>query len=86
MFCMPYLFLLLKVFIVARGLGGGGLQEKVGNVEKTIHFQRSASHLNKEYIVSLLIYYVSIFHMPRVVRLRLDHIQRNFLFLWGGGN
>ena len=33
---------------------------------------------------SLPIYYMSILHMPRVVRLRLDHIQRNVLA--GGGN
>ena len=31
---------------------------------------------------NLLIYFMSIFQLPRVVRLRLEHIQRDFL--WGG--
>ncbi|KAJ9686044.1 hypothetical protein PVL29_015095 [Vitis rotundifolia] len=32
---------------------------------------------------SLPIYFMSIFHLPRVVRMRLEKIQRDFL--WGGG-
>ena len=32
---------------------------------------------------NLLIYFMSIFQLPRVVRMRLEHIQRDFL--WGGG-
>ena len=31
----------------------------------------------------LSIYFMSIFHLPRVVRMRLEKIQRDFL--WGGG-
>ncbi|KAJ9691214.1 hypothetical protein PVL29_013405 [Vitis rotundifolia] len=33
---------------------------------------------------NLPIYYMSIFHLPRAVRLRLEKIQRDFL--WGGGS
>ena len=32
----------------------------------------------------LLVYFMSLFHLPRRVRLRLEQIQRDFL--WGGGN
>ena len=32
---------------------------------------------------SLSIYFMFIFHLPRVVRIRLGKIQRDFL--WGGG-
>ena len=34
-------------------------------------------------LASMPIYYMSMFSMPRKVRLRLEHIQRDFL--WGGG-
>ena len=33
---------------------------------------------------SLPIYYMSLFHLPRRVKLRLEYIQRDFL--WGGGS
>ena len=31
---------------------------------------------------SLLIYFMSLFHLPRIVKIRMERIQRNFL--WGG--
>ena len=32
---------------------------------------------------NLLIYFMSIFQLPRVVRMRLEHIQRDFLWMVG---
>ena len=42
-----------------------------------------AQHLIHGTLSNFPIYFISIFQLPRVVRMRLEHIQRDFL--WGGG-
>ena len=45
--------------------------------------KRGRLTLIRSTLSSMPIYYMSILHMPRSVRLRLEQIQRDFL--WGGG-
>ena len=42
-----------------------------------------AQHLIHGTLSNLPIYFMSIFQLPRVVRMRLEHIQRDFLWVVG---
>ena len=68
-------------FILLRW-GGGEVLEEACHVEKTIYF-RGRITLIWSTLSSMLIYFMSLLCMPRVVRLRLEKLKRDFL--WGGG-
>ena len=53
-------------------------------MEEAIHFQRREDHMIRSTLLSLSIYFLSLFQLSRAVRMRLDQIQRNYL--WVGGN
>ena len=54
-------------------------------MESSIHFKGGGgrSTLIQSTLSNLPVYFMSIFQLPRVVKIRLDQIQRDFL--WGGG-
>ena len=68
-------------FILLRW-GGGEVLEEACHVEKTIYF-RGRITLIWSTLSSMPIYFMSLLCMPRVVRLRLEKLKRDFL--WGGG-
>ena len=55
-------------------------RKKVGLLEETVHIQGWETHVDLEHLV----YFLSLFPMPKVVCSRLEKIQRDFL--WSGGN
>ena len=54
-------------------------------MESSIHFKGGGGRiiLSQSTLSNLPIYFMSIFQLPRVVKMRLEQIQRDFL--WGGG-
>ena len=66
------------------GWGGGKVQNKASTLEKTIHIKRGKLTLIKSTLSNLPIYIMSLYRLPTGVKLRLEKIQRDFL--WGGGN
>ena len=52
-------------------------------MEETVYFKRRKTHSNPKHSLYRPIYFMSLFYLPRKVRLRLEKIQRDFL--WGGG-
>ena len=65
------------------GCCGREVLHKTVIVEKIIHFKRGRRTLIRSTLLSLPIYYMSLFVILRNVRLRLEKIQRDFI--WGGG-
>ena len=54
-------------------------------MESSIHFKGGGGRITliQSTLSNLPIYFMSIFQLPRVVKMRLEQIQRDFL--WGGG-
>ena len=57
------------------------ISEKVGFVEETVYLKKGETLLRST-LSSLPIYYMSLFRLPRRINVRLERIQRDFL--WGG--
>ncbi|RVW69131.1 Cycloartenol synthase [Vitis vinifera] len=65
------------------GWNRGKIPKEIGYVEAAIHLKGGRITLIRSTLSNLPIYFMSIFQLPRAVRMRLEQIQRDFL--WGGG-
>ncbi|RVW90722.1 putative ribonuclease H protein [Vitis vinifera] len=69
---------------VELGCKVGKDEVEVGPLEAAIHIKGGRIALIKSTLVSMPLYQMSLFRMPRVVARRLEKLQRDFL--WGGGS
>ena len=65
------------------GWSRGKIPKEIGYVEATVHLKGGRITLIRSTLSNLPIYFMSIFQLHRAVRMRLEKIQRDFL--WGGG-
>ena len=65
------------------GWSRGKIPKEIGYVEATVHLKGGRITLIRSTLSNLPIYFMSIFQLPRAARMRLEQIQKDFL--WGGG-